>query len=115
MLKTVLDAKNGFHSLLIEEESRKYTDFITEWGVYQYRRGPQGYHGTGDAYTRRFYDITSNEEDTLDVLMMACYMMLVLKLPSGIPLTISNSVQIMVLYSIERNLYLVPNFRLCWF
>ena len=62
MLKTVLDAKNGFHSLLIEEESRKYTDFITEWGVYQYCRGPQGYHGTGDAYTRRFDDITSNEE-----------------------------------------------------
>ena len=61
-LKTVLDAKNGFHSLLIEEESRKYTDFITEWGVYQYCRGPQGYHGTGDAYTRRFDDITSNEE-----------------------------------------------------
>ena len=60
--KTVLDAKNGFHSLLIDENSRKYTDFITEWGAYQYRRGPQSYHGTGDAYTRRFDDITSNEE-----------------------------------------------------
>ena len=48
--------------MLIKDNSRKYTDFITEWGVYQYRRGPQGYHGTGDAYTRRFDDITSNEE-----------------------------------------------------
>ena len=62
IIKTVLDAKNGFHSLLIEEESRKYTDFITEWGVYQYCRDLQSYHGTGYAYTRRFDDITSNEE-----------------------------------------------------
>ena len=61
-LKTVLDAKNGFHSLLLDEDSRRYTDFITEWGVYQYCRGPQGYHGTGDAHTRRFDDITANEE-----------------------------------------------------
>ena len=33
-----------------------------EWGVYQYCRGPQGYLGTGDAYTLRFDDITVNEE-----------------------------------------------------
>ena len=36
-------------SLLIDENCRKYTDFITEWGVYQYKRGPQGYYGTVDA------------------------------------------------------------------
>ena len=29
--------------------------------MYRYCRGPQGYHGTGDAYTRRFDDITRNE------------------------------------------------------
>ena len=60
-LKTVLDAWNGYHSLLLDPESRKYTNFITEWGMYRYCRGPQGYHGTGDAYTRRFDDITRNE------------------------------------------------------
>ena len=61
-LKTVVDAWNGFHSLVIDEESRNYTAFVTEWGVYRYCRAPQGFHGSGDAYTRRFDDITSQEE-----------------------------------------------------
>ena len=61
-LKTVLDAWNGYHSLELDEESKKYTTFITEWGRYRYRRAPQGFHGTGDAYTRRFDDITSDEK-----------------------------------------------------
>ena len=29
--------------------------------MYRYRRCPQGFHGTGDAYTRRFDDITRDE------------------------------------------------------
>ena len=61
-LKTVLDAWNGYHSLLLDPESKHMTTFITEWGAYRYCRGPQGYHGTGDAFTRRFDDITMNEE-----------------------------------------------------
>jgi hypothetical protein len=61
-LKTVLDAWNGYHILLLDEDSKYLTTFITEWGAYRYLRGPQGYHGTGDAFTRRFDDITVNEE-----------------------------------------------------
>ena len=61
-LKTVVDASDAYHTLLLSEESRKLTNFITEWGMYRYRRGPQGFHGTGDAYTRRYDDITSEEE-----------------------------------------------------
>ncbi len=61
-LKTVADVWNAFHSLDLDEESKPYTTFITEWGRYRYSRGPQGFHGTGDAYTRRFDDITSKEE-----------------------------------------------------
>ena len=61
-VKTVLDAWNGFHSLELAPESRPATRFISEFGCYQYRRGPQGWHGTGDAYTRRFDDITTDEE-----------------------------------------------------
>ena len=61
-LKTVLDAWNGYHSLMLDPESRNLTTFNTEWGRYRYLRGPQGFHGTGDAYTRRFDDITSGEE-----------------------------------------------------
>ena len=61
-LKTVLDAWNGYHSLELSPEGKTATTFITEWGRYRYCRGPQGYHGTGDAYTRRYDDITSDEE-----------------------------------------------------
>ena len=60
--KTVLDAWNGYHSLMLDPESKELTTFNTEWGRYRYLRGPQGFHGTGDAYTRRFDDITSGEE-----------------------------------------------------
>ena len=39
-LKTVLDAWNGYHSLPLDPESKKYTVFTTEWGRYWYNRGP---------------------------------------------------------------------------
>ena len=60
--KTVLDAWNGYHSLPLAKESRDATTFITEWGRYRYKRAPQGFHASGDAYTRRFDDITSKFE-----------------------------------------------------
>ena len=60
--KTVLDAWNGYHSLPLAEESKDATSFITEWGRYRYLRAPQGFHASGDAYTRRFDDITSSFE-----------------------------------------------------
>ena len=61
-LKTVLDAWNGYHSLVLDPESKDLTTFVTEYGRFRYCHGPQGFHGTGDAYTRRFDDITSGEE-----------------------------------------------------
>ena len=61
-LKTVVDAWNGYHSLPLDPDSKRFTTFITEHGRYWYNRGPQGYHGTGDAYTRRFDDITKDEK-----------------------------------------------------
>ena len=57
--KTVLDAWNGYHSLPLAENARDPTTFITEWGRYRYKRAPQGFHASGDAYTRRFDDITA--------------------------------------------------------
>ena len=56
--KTVLDAWNGYHSLTLSPSARDATTFITEWGRYRYLRAPQGYQASGDAYTRRFDDIT---------------------------------------------------------
>ena len=56
--KTVLDAWNGYHSLPLSIAARDATIFITEWGRYRYLRAPQGFHASGDGYTRRFDDIT---------------------------------------------------------
>ena len=59
MRKTVLDAWNGYHSLPLSVSAKEATTFITEWGRYKYCRAPMGFHASGDAYTRRFDDITS--------------------------------------------------------
>lgn len=60
--KTVLDAWNGYHSLMLNPDHKDATTFITEWGRYRYCRAPMGLHTSGDAYTRRFDDITSDCE-----------------------------------------------------
>ena len=58
--KTVLDAWNGYHSMPLAEESRDATTFITKRGRYRYKRAPQGFHASGDAYTHRFDNITKD-------------------------------------------------------
>ena len=60
--KTVLDAWNGYHSLMLNPDHKDATTFITEWGRYHYCRASMGLHTSGDAYTRRFDDITSDFE-----------------------------------------------------
>ena len=60
--KTVLDAWNGYHSLPLSSEAKEATTFITEWSRFRYCRAPMGFHTSGDAYTRRFDDITVNVE-----------------------------------------------------
>ncbi len=57
-LKTVLDALNGYHALKIAEPAQKFFNFLTPYGRYRYKRAPMGYHASGDAYVRRFDDIT---------------------------------------------------------
>ena len=56
--KTVLDAWNGDHSLPLSPATRDATTIITEWSRHRYLRAPQGFHASGDGYTRRFDDIT---------------------------------------------------------
>ena len=62
-LKTVLDAWNGYHSLPLSDDAKNAMNFITEWGRYRYQRAPMGYHASGDAYIRRFDDITHGIAD----------------------------------------------------
>ena len=59
-VKTVFDAWNGFHSVLLLEEDRHYTTFTTPWGLYRYKRAPQGYLSSGDGYNRRLDDILAH-------------------------------------------------------
>ena len=57
-IKSVCDAWNGYHSLELAADSKDATTFITPWGRHRYCRAPMGLHTSGDAYTRRFDDIT---------------------------------------------------------
>ena len=54
------DAWNGYHSVLLEEASRHYTTFITPWGMFRYKRAPQGSKVSGDAYNRRFDEVIAD-------------------------------------------------------
>ena len=54
---TVLDAVDGYHSVILDEASQPHTTFITEWGRFMYLRMLQGYLASGDAYTRRYDEI----------------------------------------------------------
>ena len=59
-LKTIFDNWDSYHALPIHPDDRHLTTFITPWGRYRYKVGPQGYAVTGDAYTRRFYAIVAD-------------------------------------------------------
>ena len=56
-LKTVMDAWNGYHSVPVHEDDRKYLNFGTQFGTYQMCVAPQGWCTSGDAYTRRYDDL----------------------------------------------------------
>ena len=58
--ESVLDVWNSFHSMPVCKEDRDKLCFITPWGRYRYRVAPQGYLASGDAYTHRFSEITSD-------------------------------------------------------
>ena len=47
---TLMDAKNGYHQILLDEEAQDLTCFITPWGRYKFLRGPQGCTETGYKY-----------------------------------------------------------------
>ena len=55
--KTVLDAVDAYHSVILDEESQLLTTFITEWGRFMYLRMPQGNLASGDAYTRSYNEV----------------------------------------------------------
>ena len=55
--KTILDAVDGYHTIVVDKTSQPHTPFITEWGQYMYLRLLQGFLASGDAYTRCYDDV----------------------------------------------------------
>ena len=71
-VKTAFDCWNGYHSVPLHPDDRHLTTFITPWGRYRYRVGPQGYAATGDGYTRRFDEIVSHIQQRVQCVDDAC-------------------------------------------
>ena len=63
----VIDAVDGYHSVLLDESSRPLTTFITEWGRFMYCRMPQGFVAAGDAYTRRYDEVIADIKRKLKI------------------------------------------------
>ena len=55
--KSILDAVDDFHAILLDKESQPLTTFITELGRDMYLRLPQGFLASTDAYTRSYNEI----------------------------------------------------------
>ena len=72
MFKSVLDAWNGYHSILLDETARNYFTFLCSQGRFRYKRCPQGYHGSGDIYTHHFDDITRGFSDKVRQIDDSC-------------------------------------------
>ena len=49
----VFDAKNGYWQVPLDDESKPYTTFITEWGRYRYKRAPMGLVSSGNEFCAR--------------------------------------------------------------
>ncbi len=45
---TMLDSRHGYWQVPLSEESKKYTFFITPWGLYQFKRNVMGLISAGD-------------------------------------------------------------------
>ena len=47
----------------LHKDSREYTTFLTEWGMFRYKRMPMGDHVSMDAYNYRFDKVTAEVEN----------------------------------------------------
>ena len=64
--KSILDAKDGYHSVILEKgESREVTGFLCKFGRYRCIGSGQGLICSGDAYGHRFNNITSKFQNVV--------------------------------------------------
>jgi hypothetical protein len=67
--KSVTDVWQGFHMIPLQKDSREYTNLVTEWGMFRYKRMPMGDHVLMDAYNFWFDKVTSGWRTRRDVLV----------------------------------------------
>ena len=53
---TTLDARQGFHQLMLDEQSSKLTSFVTPYGKYRYTRLPMGISCAPEIFHQRISD-----------------------------------------------------------
>lgn len=68
---SIMDLKSGFHQVMVDEDSVKYTSFVTPHGQYEYTRMPFGLKN-GPAVFQRF--ITSILDDLIRTRKIVVYM-----------------------------------------
>ena len=61
--KTFTDAWEGYHFVPLYTENSKLTTFVTPFGLYRYLTNPQGNHVSGDAYNKRFDEVTADVQN----------------------------------------------------
>ena len=73
---TVLDAKDGFHQVRLDEASSYLTTFWTPFGRYRYCRLPFGISSAPEEYQRRMHDVLDGLEGVEviadDILVYGC-------------------------------------------
>ena len=72
MYKSILDAWNGYHSVLLAESARDLFTFLCNEGRFRYKRCPQGFHGSGDIYTHHYDEITKDFKDKIRQIDDSC-------------------------------------------
>ena len=66
--KTVIDAKDGYSQVKLDDESSPLTAFITFRGRFRFLRAPQGLKSSGDAYTRRFDEVLVDVKNKVKII-----------------------------------------------
>ena len=53
----MLDCWQAFHSIELNDRDREFTRLTMQWGYYRYKRAPQGFLSSTDAYNLRLNEI----------------------------------------------------------
>ena len=67
-VKTTLDCWRSYNSVLLDKGASDATTFVTECGSYRHLQAPQGFHASGDHYTKRKYEMTKDIKNKREII-----------------------------------------------